>query len=294
MLDWDLIRSFLAVAENGTLAQAAEKLGVSQPTIGRHIDALEAELGLTLFSRGRHGMTPTEAGLSLIDDARDMRRGADHFALRAVGKAENVGGTVRITASEVVATFILPPIIAGFAQEEPDIEIELAPSNTVENLLSRDADIAIRMVRPDQNDVIARKVNDMSIGVYMHRELARRDGVPKSPDALLAHRVIGMDRSDLIIGSMTRLGFKAQRNDFTIRTDHQIAYVELVKSGAAIGFIAQFIAKTCPELIRILPEIRIPSLPLWLASHRELRTSRRIRRTMDYLYEALRALPLDE
>ncbi|MEO4043008.1 LysR family transcriptional regulator [Hoeflea sp. CAU 1731] len=293
-MDWDLIRSFLAVAENGTLAQAAERLGVSQPTIGRHIDALEAELGLTLFSRGRHGMTPTEAGLSLIDDARDMRRGADHLALRAAGKVENVGGTVRITASEVVATFILPAIIAGFAQEEPDIEIELAPSNTVENLLSRDADIAIRMVRSDQNDVIARKVNDMGIGVYMHRELAHQDGVPKSPDALLAHRVIGMDRSDLIIDSMTRLGFKARRNDFTIRTDHQIAYVELVKSGAGIGFIAQFIAKNCPDLIRILPEIQIPSLPLWLASHSELRTSRRIRRTMDYLYEALRALPLDE
>ena len=187
-MDWNLICIFLAVAESGTLAAAADRLGLSQPTLGRHIDALEAETGLTLFSLGRHGIQLTEAGLSLVDEARTMRAEADRFALKAADRSQAVSGPVRITASEVVATYILPPLIAEFCDDEPEIEIELVPSNSVENLLSHDADIAVRMFRPTQNDVITRKCGEMGMGVYAHRRYLERHGEPTDIDALFRHR----------------------------------------------------------------------------------------------------------
>lgn len=292
-MDWNLIRSFLAVAEHGTLAAAAESTGVSQPTLGRHIDALEASLDLVLFARGRHGMALTEAGLSIVDEARAMRAEADRLAVKAAGRAQSVSGTVRITASEVVSTYILPQIIAALAITEPDIQVELAPSNTVENLLSRDADIAVRMVRPVQNDVIARKTNELAMGTYAHQQYLDRCGTPAAAEEIFQHRLVGMDRSNLIIDGMAALGIRAQRATFDLRTDDQVAYVELVRAGAGIGFVAHFIAVSDPQLVRILPEIRIPALPVWLASHQELRTSQRIRRVMDFLHEHLSTMALD-
>ena len=293
-MDWNLIRSFLAVAEQGTLAGAADHLGVSQPTLGRHIDALESALGLTLFTRGRHGMSLTEAGLSIVEDAKAMAAEADRLTLKAAGRAQSVSGTVRITASEVVSAYVLPPILAALGVAEPDIQIELVPSNTVENLLSRDADIAVRMVRPVQNDVIARKTNDFGMGTYAHEDYLARHGTPATVEGFFQHRLVGMDRSSLIIDGMANLGIRAQRDFFAVRTDHQIAYFELVKAGAGIGFVAHFLAAGHPGLRRILPDVAIPALPIWLASHRELRTSQRIRRVMDFLYERIGALPLND
>ncbi len=292
-MDWNLIRSFLAVAENGTLAAAARNVGVSQPTLGRRIDALEASLGLVLFARGRSGMTLTEAGLSIVEDARAMRAEADRLAVKAAGRVQSVSGTVRITASEVVSTYILPPIITALGLEEPDIQVELVPSNAVENLLSRDADIAVRMVRPVQNDVIARKTNDLGMGTFAHEDYLARFGIPTGTQELFQHRIVGMDRSNLIIDGMADMGIRAQRSSFAVRTDDQVAYVELVRAGAGIGFVAHMIAETDPRLRRILPEIKIPALPIWLASHRELRTSQRIRRVMDFLHERISALELN-
>ncbi|MEX3011618.1 LysR family transcriptional regulator [Hoeflea sp. TYP-13] len=292
-MDWNLIRSFLAVAEHGTLAAAADHLGVSQPTLGRHIDALENSLGLILFVRGRSGMSLTEAGLSIVDDARAMRAEAERLTVKAAGRAQSVSGTVRITASEVVSTYILPSVLAALGDAEPDIQIELVPSNTVENLLSRDADIAVRMVRPLQNDVIARKTNDLGMGTYAHEDYLARHGTPASADELFQHRLIGMDRSSLIIDGMADMGIRAQRTSFAMRTDDQVAYVELIKAAAGIGFAAHFLAHGHPGMRRILPEIEIPALPIWLASHQELRTSQRIRRVMDFLHEHISALPLN-
>ncbi len=292
-MDWNLIRSFLAVAETGTLAAAAEALGASQPTIGRHIDALEASTGVTLFARGRHGMMLSDAGLSLVDEAKAMRAEANRFELKAAGRAQSVRGPVRITASEVVSTYILPPIIAAFGRVEPDIEIELVSSNSVENLLSRDADIAVRMFRPVQNDIIARKTGELGMGIYAHRSYLAEHGEPTDIETFLQHRLIGMDRSTLIIDGMADLGIKADRNLFAVRTDDQVAYWELVRAGAGIGFSAHILAAGNPDIKRLLPHIDIPALPVWLASHQELRTSHKIRRTMDYLHQKISILPLN-
>jgi DNA-binding transcriptional LysR family regulator len=291
-MDWNLIKTFLAVAEQQTLLAAAQALGLSQPTVGRHIDELEAATGLTLFVRGRRGMALTEAGLSLLEDARGMAREADHFMLRVSGRANDVSGPVRISASDIVATYLLPPLLVALKNEEPGIDIELVPSNTVANLLARDADIAVRMVRPVQNDLIAVKVNNFAIGTHAHETYLARHGEPQSVEDFSRHRLVGYDRDMQILNAMKAMGIPGDRSLFTFRTDDQVTYWELVKAGAGIGFGSLWLGRQTPGVRRIVPELQIPALPMWLASHQELRTSLKIRRVMDFLREAIGAMPL--
>ena len=290
--DWNLIRSFLAVLDAGTLSGAAAATGTSQPTLGRHVDELETLTGLVLFERGRSGMQPTQNALALAEEARAMQAGADAFAMAASGRDTTVEGTIRITASEVVSTYLLPEILVALADEEPALEIELVASDSVQNLLSRDADIAVRMIRPTQNDLIVRKVNEAAMAAYAHRDYLAKHGTPEQFDDLSSHRVIGQDRSDLILRGMARLGMPYDRSAFAFRTDHPIASWELLRAGAGIGFAQIAIAERDPDLVRILPGLDIEPLPYWLCSHRELRHSAKVRRVYDFLAERLSALPL--
>lgn len=291
--DWNLVRSFLAVLENGSLAAASREAGISQPTLGRHMDELEAALGATLFSRGRGGMLPTSTALEIAESAREMRDAGASLSLHAAGRSQEIGGTVRITASHIVATYLLPPILARIMHDLPDIEIELAPSNAVENLLRRDADIAIRMVRPVQNDLITRHVNTFEMGIYADRNYLDTHGAPHSFEELSSHTIIGYDRSDLVIRGFAALGYKVDRGFFRFRCDDQVAAFEALVAGIGIGFAPRAIAARHRDLVRLLPQFTIEGLPMWLTSHRELRTSRRIRRVFDALAEALSALDLD-
>jgi len=291
--DWNLIKSFLAVFDAGTLSGAAAATGTSQPTLGRHVDELETLTGLVLFERGRSGMTPTPNALALAEEARAMRAGADAFAMTAAGRDTAVEGTIRITASEIVSNYVLPEILVALQEAEPALEIEIVASNSVENLLSRDADIAVRMVRPTQNDLIARKVNDMAMGAFARRDYLEKHGTPHNIADLSTHRIAGYDRNDLIERGMARLGVQFDRSMFRFRVDNQIVYWEMVKAGAGIGFGPRFVAAKSPGLVRILPDLDIEPLPFWLASHRELRHSARVRRVYDFLAEELSGLPLD-
>jgi len=291
--DWNLVRSFLAVIEAGTLSGAARATGVSQPTLGRHIDDLEARAGLVLFGRGRSGMIPTQAALRLAEEATAMRDSAAAFAMAAADQETRVEGVIRITASRVMSTYVLPPLLADLQRAEPALEIELAPTDAIANLLARDADIAVRMARPTQNDLIARKVGDFAMGAWAHPDYLARAGTPADLDDLFDHTLIGYDRSDLIERGMRRLTGFYDRSAFQIRTDDQIAYWELVKAGAGIGFGPIHVARRSGDLVRVLPDLAIDPLPVWLASHRELRHSAKVRRVYDFLAEALSALPLD-
>jgi len=291
-MDWNLIRTFLAVVDEGSLSGGSEKLSISQPTVGRHINELESSLGLTLFVRGRSGMALSEAGLRLIDDARAMSQQAERLALKAAGSTDNIKGTIRITASEVVAAYILPPILCDLRNTEPDIEIELVANNHADNLLSRDADIAIRMFRPTQNELITRKVNEISVAAHSSEKYLDEFGYPKTMMDLTNHRLIGYDRDDLILQAMSAMGMPGSREMFSFRTDNQLVYWQLLKAGAGIGFCANHLAKELDEVELILPELKIPNLPMWLTTHQELRTNLRIRRCMDFLGEALGNLEL--
>jgi DNA-binding transcriptional LysR family regulator len=289
---WSDIRAFLAIARAGSFTAAAEAAGTSQPTLSRRIAALEAALGGALFDRSVRGAALTALGVEILNYAKEMEDAAAHLSLAAAGRREEIAGTVRITASRVVSTFHLPEILSALQREEPSLQIELVASDATENLLLREADIALRMYRPTQNDVIARHVGDFTLGLYAAKNYLYRNGVPASPVDLSAHRFVGYDRSDLILKGFAAMGFPVSRDFSAFHTDDQVAYWRAVVSGAGIGAMQRLVGDAEPRVARILPDLRLPTMPLWLAAHEELRSSRRVRRVFDHLVDAFTALTL--
>ncbi len=288
--DWSLLRSFRAVAETGSLSGAARRLGLSQPTVGRHVHALEKSLGLELFRRTRRGLEPTEDALRILPEAEAMEQAAARLALAAAGRAESLAGTVRITASVIVSHFMLPPILARIREALPEVALELVPSDTTENLLLREADIALRMFRPEQPDVITRHVADLQIGLYAASSYLDRAGRPQSREEFLKLDFVGYDRNETIIREMGRLGISVDRNFFPLRCDDQAAHWQMVRAGCGVGGMQTIIGDPDPLVERLMPDLPLARIPLWLAAPSALRNSARIRRVWDMLTEELRAL----
>ncbi len=284
--DWALIQSFLAVADKGSFSAAARSSRLSQPTIGRHIQLLQDQLGTILFRRGGQGYVLTDTGVALMEHALTMREAAAQASLVAEGRTGEISGTVRITASEIMATYILPDVLVTLLKKEPSLQVELVATNSTENLLLREADIAVRMVRPDQQTLIARKIGEINLGLFAAPEYLAEREEPQQIDDLDGHALLGYDRSDLIIRGMAGFGVKIDRDAFAFRTDDQVVYMEALKSGAGIGASQVGIANDA-GLTRLFPEIPIEPIPVWLAAHRELRTSARVRRVFDFLTEEL-------
>ncbi|MEJ6709020.1 MAG: LysR family transcriptional regulator [Amylibacter sp.] len=284
--DWTLLQSFLAVAETGSYSAAARASQRSQPTIGRHVEQLQSQLGATLFQRAPSGYVLTQTGTALVEHARTMQAAAAKISLITEGRAEDLRGTVRVTASEIVATYILPEIFALLLAQEPELQIELVATNSTENLSLREADIAVRMVQPEQQDLIARKIGDIKLGLFAAQSYLDRAGHPKTLDDIGHHIIVGYDKSDLMIRGMTAFGMTAKREDFAFRVDNQVAYLEAIRAGVGIGASQQRQAKIY-NLIPVLPDLVIPPLPVWLTAHSELRTSARVRRVFDFLADHL-------
>lgn len=281
--DWNLIPSFLAVLDAGSLSAAARASGISQPTLTRHLNELEAALGVALFERGREGAKPTAAGLAVAGKARAMADAAGSLSLAAEGSSERIAGTVRITASQIVSTYLLPQILRDMLRDMPGLEVELVSSNEAENLLRRDADIALRMFEPSQLDLIARRLCDLELGVWAHRDYLARHGTPANVEDMQRHVVIGYDRSELVLKGFRAIGHDVGRDFFRLRTDDQVAAFEALQAGAGIGFAPAWLAGRYPELVRIAETFPIRPMTMWLVTHRELRTSARIRAVADYL-----------
>lgn len=281
--DWTLIRSFLAVLEAGSLTGAARATGARQPTLSRHVAELEAQLGTALFERTGRGVVPTAAALAIADAARQMEEGALGLERALARRRDTATGVVRVTASQVAAVWLLPPLLAEFQAAEPGIAVELVASNALSNLLRREADIAVRMVRPDQGSLVARKLAEVGVGAYAHRRYLARAGEPRRPEDLMAHRLVGYDRDETILSGFAALGLPIGREAFALRTDDHVAYGRLVAEGAGIGFLAHYTAAGEPELRRVLPQLKIPPMPCWLAVHREIRGNRVVRRVYDFL-----------
>jgi len=281
--DWEQLQSFLRTVETGSLSAAARKLGSSQPTVGRHIEALEKSLQVRLFNRTPQGLRLTESGDKLAAHAARMGRAADDLARAAAGQAETVSGSVRITASEIVANHILPSLLAGFARRHPEITIDVVASDASPSLLSREVDIALRMYRPEQLDLVIRKIADIPIGAYAHKSYLEQHGTPRTLQDCRNHRLIGDDRETLIVQAAREMGVPLSRDDFCLRSDSFLVQWNAVRAGLGIGFCQVPLAANEPDLVRLLPDLAIPSLPVWLAAHRDLRASRRIRLVYDDL-----------
>ena len=287
--DWSLWRSFAAVVETGSLSAAARELGLSQPTLGRHVEALEQSLGVVLFERTLTGFKPTETALRLYEPVRGAQRALAEAALMAEGAQPGLNGTVRITASEVVSHFVLPQLLVPIRAQFPDIAIEIVPTDSAENLLLREADIAIRMFRPTQLELVTRKLGELPIVCCAHESYLARRGTPQTTEELYGHDLIGLDRSDLLIRAASGMGFALTRDDFRLRTDDQPLAWQLARAGLGIAFAQQGLVETTPGMRALLPQLRIPALEVWLTTHRELFTSRRIRAIYDALGAALSA-----
>ena len=285
--DWRLIRSFLAALEAGSLLGAAKRLNTSQPTLGRHIAELESQLGLLLFERTGRGLVATSAALQLADAARAMDAAALQLARQVSGAQKQVQGSVRITASQPVACFMLPPVLAQMRRALPDIQVELESSNAVSNLLRREADIALRMVRPDQATLVAKKIGVIPVGAYASRDYIARRGMPLKPLDLLTHEMIGYDKIEDILRGFRAFGTPLTREAFALRTDDMIVQSQAVRAGLGVGFLADYVVRSDAQVLRVLPMLALPELPMWLAVHREIRTSQRIRAVFDFLTEAL-------
>ncbi len=287
LFDWSLVRSFLAVLEKGSLLAASRDLQLSQPTIGRHVAELESQLGLVLFDRNGRGLLPTEAAYHLAESARIMQSGADQLARNVMGADLGASGTVRITASQPVSCYVLPPLLAQMRLSLPDVQVELVASNEVSNLLRREADIAVRMVQPQQASIIARRVGKVTLRACAHQDYLRRRGVPRQPSDLLAHDLIGGDRNDDTLKGFAAQGLVVGREQFAFRADDLIVVWQAVRAGLGVGFVSEHLIRSDPAVIPVLPKLKIQPLPVWLAVHKEIRTSKRIRAVYDFLADAL-------
>ena len=286
--DWSLIRSFLAALDHGSLLGAARVLKTSQPTLGRHIAELESQLGVVLFERTGRGLVPTATALQLAEAARGMEAGAAQLTRTLTGAQGQTTGTVRITASQPVAVQLMPPLLARMRLSLPDIQVELVSSNQVSNLLRREADIAIRMVRPDQGTLVAKKIGNVGVGAYAHRSYLGRRNTIRAPVDLLQHDLIGNDTDVSILRGFQSMGYAVGPQAFALRTDDLVVQWQAVRAGLGIGFVAGYMARTEPEVVQVLQGVLpIPELPMWLAVHREIRTNKRIRAVYDFLADAL-------
>ncbi len=282
--DWTLVRSFLAALDQGSLLGAARTIRSSQPTVGRHIAELESQLGVVLFERTGRGLIPTATALQLADAARAMETGANQLARTLSGVQTQTTGTVRITASVPVAVTLLPPLLAGMRQTLPDIQVELVSSNQVSNLLRREADIAVRMVRPELGSLVAKKIGTVALGAFAHKQYLARKGALRKPTDLLQHDLIGSDADTSILQGFAAMGYPVVREAFSFRSDDFIVQWQAVRAGLGIGFVAEYMARSDPDVLPVLQNVlKVPALPMWLAVHREVRTNPRIRAVYDFL-----------
>ena len=291
---WELFGAFLAVMRGGSLSAAARSLRVAQPTIRRQIEKLESQLGVVLFTRGPNGLSPTELALGTLPHAESIAAGARAIVRSLSGGTDHDRGTVRIACSEIVGTEVLPAMLAALCAEHPRLQIELSLSNRNEDLLRRDADVAVRMVRPTQQGLVTRRVGAIELGLYATRDYLERRGVPEQLDALLdGHALIGGDRIRDIIDALAHAGLTTRPRDFTLRTDSDAAQLAALRAGLGIGVAQVPLAQRDPRLRRVVPKLRF-ELETWVVMHEDLRAVPRVRRVFDHLVERLAAATSSE
>ena len=287
-IGWELYRSFLSVLQEGSLSGAARALGIAQPTVGRHVAALEKALGLALFVRSQMGVLPTDAATALRGYAEAMHSTALALERAAASQGEGVRGVVRVTASDVVGVEVLPPIVARLRERYPDLKVELVVTNKVQDLLRREADIAVRMVRPRQELLVARRVGDIELGLHASKAYLARCGTPRSMTELMSHALIGFDQMPPFLRDAGKLPAGLSRHSFTLRSDSDLVQLALIRAGAGVGVCQCAIARRDGHLVRLLPRQFSLGLDTWVTMHEDLRNSPRCKVTFDALVEGLK------
>ena len=285
--DWERHRAFLAVLREGSLSGGARRLGLAQPTVRRRIADLEQGLGVALFTRAPDGLVPTDAALALRQHAEAMEIAAAAFA-RGATQGSEVSGLVRVSASEVIAVEVLPPILAGLRRRYPRLVVALSPSNRNEDLLRREADVAIRMVRPEQGALVARRIGDIELGLYAHADLIAGRPLPATFEEVVALGVIGVENDNAVVRAMRAAGIPIRVEDFAFRSDSDLAQIAALRAGLGVGFCQVPLARRNPALVRILPDAMRYALDTWVVMHEDLRASPSVRAVFDALVTGLK------
>lgn len=289
MPNWDHLRTFLAVIDRGSLSAAARDLGITQPTAGRHIGDLEAATGHSLFLRTASGLFPNEQAEALVPHARAMAYSAAAFARTASGMTGQVSGTVRISASEIVGVEILPQIIATLQARHPELTVELSATDAVEDLLKRQADVAIRMTEPRQDALVVKFIGVIQLGFHATKSYLETHGVPESLDDLGRHRLVGFDRQSAYLRAMADRFPAAASARFTFRADSNLAQFAAIRAGCGIGMCQINLARRHEDLVHVLTDFRLP-LPTWVAMHEDMKSTPRCRVAFDALVAGLQTL----
>jgi DNA-binding transcriptional LysR family regulator len=232
-------------------------------------------------------LIPTEAALELIPHAEMMSSAAASLIRSVSGTKDVISGTVRIAASEVIGAEIMPDMMREFSESYPKVNIELVLSSQSENLLKREADMAIRMFRPTQDAMIARKICDTPLGLFAHKDYLEKYGTPKILDDLQFHKGIGPDNNPLILQKLIDFGFPAKRAFLTFRTDNDLAQHALIRSGAGIGGMQIRIGRRDPDLVHLFPESVSLPMDLWLVMHEDLKAMPRVRLLYQFMADYL-------
>jgi DNA-binding transcriptional LysR family regulator len=286
-IGWELYRSFLGVLREGSLSGAARALGITQPTAGRHVATLEEALGVVLFTRSQVGLLPTEVALALRTHAEAMESTAASLQRAATSQGEGVRGVVRISASEVIGVEVLPPIVAQLREAHPALKVELVLTNRVQDLLRREADIAVRMVRPKQEQLVARHVGQIELGFHARKDYLARHGTPRKMEDMAAHAFIGYDQPSAFVRNAGKALPAFGREAFSLRTDSDLAQLALIRAGAGIGICQVGLARRDDALVRLVPRTFAMKLETWVTMHEDLRNSPRCRATFDALVDGL-------
>lgn len=287
--DWNQIRAFLATAEEGSFSGAARALKTTQPTIGRQISALEDTLGVTLVERSVRGLTLTEAGRDLMDHVRAMGEAATLISMAADGQSQQVTGDVTITATDLLGVTIMPELLMPLRDIAPGIRIRIAASSDIQNLTKRDADIAVRHVRPDQPDLIARHVGDFRATLYASSAYLDRAGRPTSLRDVAEHTFVSALETDAMLATLRDQGLPFQAENFVMASDSGAVVWEMVKAGYGMSMLPATMCDPEPGIEKVFPTLTPIVFPVWLVTHRELRTNRRIRVVFDLLARGLAA-----
>jgi DNA-binding transcriptional LysR family regulator len=284
--DWNQLRALLATVDAGSLSAAAKRLGLTQPTLGRQVAALEEELGIAIFERVGRRLVLTEAGHQLVEHLRTMGDAAERVAMTATGQSQAIEGVVRITTADIYAGHVLPPLIERVRREAPAIRIQVLATGSISDLLRREADIAIRHVRPEQDGLIARRCKDTQAYLYGTPALLARMGNPRTGEELARGDFVGaMQGNDDFIASARARGVPLSETNFPLSTQSGMTAWEWVRKGVALGGMVEAVGQLTPEVVVAVPSIEPIPVPVWLVTHRELHTSRRIRLVFDMLVD---------
>ncbi|MEP0357441.1 LysR family transcriptional regulator [Paraglaciecola sp.] len=285
--DWNNAKAFIYTAEAGSLSLAAKKMGVSQPTMGRQVAALEESLNLPLFERTKNKLLLTPKGRIIFEQLKQMQTLASETTLKAEGLSHNIQGSVTLSVNQLDAIYRIPSFISKFRQEQPSIQVQLNVSNLKSDLLEREADIAIRNVRPSEENLIARKLKTESIFFYGTPKLLSKYDT-ENDKALSNIQVIGFEDSAYFISYLDEKGWAIADKNIAIKSDFQPFHIEMAKQGLGVAVLPQSIGDSIPELAQAFKNLgSVFELELWLVCHQELRSSRKIRYLFDFISREL-------